>query len=295
MLNKCFRILLLFNLIINGFSDELTQKLPNAIIIGTKKSGTRALLKFIGAHPNVSTAGAEVHFFDRFYHMGLDWYREQMPFSNDNQITIEKTPKYFVDKHVPRRVFRMNPKIKLIVVLRNPVDRTISEYVQSKENRMKKRRIINKNLARNNHVNDSAILQQMIYDENGKIKLDKNIIRNSLYITHLKHWLKFFSLDQFIFINGEALVKTPSTELKRIESFLNLKHVFKEEDFVFNKEKGFPCIRKPLDSDKIKCLNDQKGRKHPNILPGIKADLEKFYQPYNKKLFETIGQEPWWP
>lgn len=55
--------------------QELAQRLPGAIIIGAKKCGTRALLKFIGAHPNVSTAGAEVHFFDRFYHMGLDWYR----------------------------------------------------------------------------------------------------------------------------------------------------------------------------------------------------------------------------
>ncbi len=55
--------------------DIWKQSLPDAIIIGAKKCGTRALLKFIGTHPNVSTAGAEVHFFDRFYHMGLDWYR----------------------------------------------------------------------------------------------------------------------------------------------------------------------------------------------------------------------------
>ena len=62
--------------ILNNLSRGSTaQRLPDAIIIGAKKSGTRALLKFIGAHPNVSTAGAEVHFFDRFYHMGLDWYR----------------------------------------------------------------------------------------------------------------------------------------------------------------------------------------------------------------------------
>ncbi len=62
--------------IINNLSrGTAQQRLPDAIIIGAKKSGTRALLKFIGAHPNVSTAGAEVHFFDRFYHMGLDWYR----------------------------------------------------------------------------------------------------------------------------------------------------------------------------------------------------------------------------
>lgn len=54
---------------------NVSKKLPQAIIIGAKKSGTRALLKFIGAHPNVTAAGAETHFFDRFYHMGLDWYR----------------------------------------------------------------------------------------------------------------------------------------------------------------------------------------------------------------------------
>jgi len=108
-----------------------TKKLPQAIIIGAKKCGTRALLKFIGAHHNISTAGAEVHFFDRNYHLGLDWYREQMPYSNDYQITIEKTPKYFIDKEVPKRVYEMNPKVKLIIVLRDPVTRAVSEYTQS--------------------------------------------------------------------------------------------------------------------------------------------------------------------
>jgi hypothetical protein len=58
-----------------SFPTPLSKKLPQAIIIGAKKCGTRALLKFIGAHPNVTTAGAEVHFFDRFYHKGFDWYR----------------------------------------------------------------------------------------------------------------------------------------------------------------------------------------------------------------------------
>ena len=60
---------------LNKSDSVWKQSLPDAIIIGAKKCGTRALLKFIGTHPNVSTAGAEVHFFDRFYHMGLDWYR----------------------------------------------------------------------------------------------------------------------------------------------------------------------------------------------------------------------------
>lgn len=52
-----------------------TKRLPNAIIIGVKKGGTRALLEFLRIHPDVRAFGAEPHFFDRFYDRGLEWYR----------------------------------------------------------------------------------------------------------------------------------------------------------------------------------------------------------------------------
>jgi len=51
------------------------RRLPQAIIIGVKKSGTRALLEFLRIHPDVRAPGPEVHFFDRNYNRGLDWYR----------------------------------------------------------------------------------------------------------------------------------------------------------------------------------------------------------------------------
>jgi len=51
------------------------RRLPQAIIIGVKKGGTRALLEFLRIHPDVRAPGPEVHFFDRHYHRGLDWYR----------------------------------------------------------------------------------------------------------------------------------------------------------------------------------------------------------------------------
>lgn len=62
----------------SGLSDEKyqgTQKLPRALLIGAKKSGTRALLEFIRIHPNVRAAGHEVHYFDRNYSFGPEWYR----------------------------------------------------------------------------------------------------------------------------------------------------------------------------------------------------------------------------
>lgn len=52
-----------------------SKKFPQAIIIGVKKGGTRALLEFLRVHPDVRAMGAEPHFFDRFYHKGLEWYR----------------------------------------------------------------------------------------------------------------------------------------------------------------------------------------------------------------------------
>lgn len=280
---------------------RLKRNLPDAIIIGSKKSGTRALLNFIGAHPNVSTAGAEVHFFDRFYHMGLEWYRDQMPLSSESQITIEKTPKYLVDEQVPRRVYRMNPHIKLIVVFRDPVERAISEYVQHKQNILKKRlKSSQRRLQRNRLLNDSEIIKQMIYnkDQDGgiEINLNKPMIRNGLYINHLENWLKYFKLEQFVFINEEILVKSPSIELKCLENFLNLKNVINKSHFVHNvKKPGFLCMFKPLNSSHIKCLNEfSKGRKHPEVDKNILNDLRELYKPYNKQLFDRINQEPWW-
>jgi len=54
---------------------EVRRRLPQAIIVGVKKGGTRALLEFLKEHPDVRAPSHEVHFFDRHYDRGLDWYR----------------------------------------------------------------------------------------------------------------------------------------------------------------------------------------------------------------------------
>lgn len=99
-------------------SDNLSQrKLSDLLIIGVKKCGTRALLEFLRLHPDVRAASNEVHFFDRHYSYGLNWYRKKMPPTVNGQLTMEKTPSYFVTSTVPARVFRMNRKIKLLLVV----------------------------------------------------------------------------------------------------------------------------------------------------------------------------------
>uniref|UniRef100_A0AAY5EG94 Sulfotransferase n=1 Tax=Electrophorus electricus TaxID=8005 RepID=A0AAY5EG94_ELEEL len=102
------------------FNNFGNKEFPQAIIIGVKKGGTRALLEFLRVHPDVRAVGAEPHFFDRFYEKGLEWYRNIMPRTLEGQITMEKTPSYFVTREAPRRVYAMSRHTKLIVVVRDP-------------------------------------------------------------------------------------------------------------------------------------------------------------------------------
>ena len=60
---------------IQSISKKPMRRLPQAIIIGVKKCGTRALLEYLRLHPDIRAPGPEPHFFDRYYHLGLDWYR----------------------------------------------------------------------------------------------------------------------------------------------------------------------------------------------------------------------------
>lgn len=64
-----------FRTSMNSTPEYGEKKLPQAIIIGVKKGGTRALLEALRVHPDVRAVGNEPHFFDRNYEKGLDWYR----------------------------------------------------------------------------------------------------------------------------------------------------------------------------------------------------------------------------
>lgn len=104
---------------------DLVQQLPKAIIIGVRKGGTRALLEMLNLHPAVVKASQEIHFFDNDenYAKGIEWYRKKMPFSYPQQITIEKSPAYFITEEVPERIYKMNSSIKLLIIVREPTTR----------------------------------------------------------------------------------------------------------------------------------------------------------------------------
>lgn len=106
--------------------------LPNTFIIGAQKSGTTALHRMLAAHPDVffPRAPQEIHFFDldENFLKGLDWYEQFFREWSGQRIVAQTSPLYFFLPEVPSRIRQIVPDAKLIVILRDPVDRAYSHY-----------------------------------------------------------------------------------------------------------------------------------------------------------------------
>ncbi|KAM9336341.1 heparan sulfate glucosamine 3-O-sulfotransferase 3A1-like [Symphorus nematophorus] len=254
---------------------EGSKKLPQALIIGVKKGGTRALLEFLRVHPDIRAVGAEPHFFDRNYDNGLEWYRELMPKTLEGQITMEKTPSYFVTREAPARISAMSRDTKLIVVVRDPVTRAISDYTQTLSKKP-----------------DIPSFESLTFKNRttGLIDTSWSAIQIGIYAKHLDNWLQYFPMDQILFVSGERLISDPAGELGRVQDFLGLKRIITDKHFYFNQTKGFPCLKKAEGSSKPHCLGKTKGRTHPNIDPEVVQRLRDFYRPFNMKFYQMTGR-----
>ncbi|XP_075756065.1 heparan sulfate glucosamine 3-O-sulfotransferase 4 [Pelodiscus sinensis] len=259
--------------------DYGEKRLPQALIVGVKKGGTRALLEAIRAHPDVRAVGVEPHFFDRHYDKGLEWYRSVMPKTLEGQITMEKTPSYFVTNEAPKRIHSMAKDTKLIVVVRDPVTRAISDYTQT--------------LSKKPEIPTFEVLA-FKNRTLGLIDASWSAIRIGIYALHLESWLQYFPLSQILFVSGERLIVDPAGEMGKVQDFLGLKRVVTEKHFYFNKTKGFPCLKKPEDSGAPRCLGKSKGRTHPQIDPDVIHRLRKFYKPFNAMFYQMTGQDFQW-
>ena len=105
------------------------DRLPDFIIAGTQKGGTTWLEHNLNRHPQVCTPRRQLHFFDREWDRGLDWYREQFASCSRAPVIGEKTTEYLDTLHCDRtaqRIATTLPDVKLIFMLRDPVDRAIS-------------------------------------------------------------------------------------------------------------------------------------------------------------------------
>ncbi|KAM6897433.1 heparan sulfate (glucosamine) 3-O-sulfotransferase 3-like [Xenentodon cancila] len=263
----------------SGKEWTATRRLPQALIIGVKKGGTRALLEFLRLHPDIRALGSEPHFFDRHYARGLDWYRSMMPKALDGQIVMEKTPRYFVTVDTPARVHAMSQDVKLIVVVRDPVTRAISDYTQ----------IISK-------TPDIPSFESLAFKNRTTGQIDSlwSPLWIGLYAQHMERWLAWFPRTQIHLVSGEKLISDPAGELGKVQDFLGLQRIVTDKHFYFNKTKGFPCLKKPEGSSKPHCLGKTKGRTHVSIDGKLIQKLRDFYKPHNQRFYHMAGEDFGW-
>lgn len=107
--------------------------LPDYLIIGAQRCGTTTLQGLISSHPRVQPPMLRkgIHYFDTDFKKGESWYRSQFPFqarASEGFVTGEASPYYLFHPLAPGRIVDLIPDIKVIALLRDPVERAISHH-----------------------------------------------------------------------------------------------------------------------------------------------------------------------
>ncbi len=246
---------------------------PQFIILGVQKGGTNSLYHYLCQHPQIVAATQkEIHFFTLNYEQGLDWYQSQFSTEADGRqiLTGEGSPYYLFHPLVPQRLYESFPQTRLIVLLRNPVDRAISHYYWQVK------------LGYESLSLEAAIAQESerLQGEAEKICAEGNYfsfnhqhysyLSRGIYATQLQRWMQFFPREQFLILKSEDLYWDSEKVVNQVFNFL-----------------GVPNYQ-------LSIYEKYNANTYPNINPIIRQQLEAYFQPFNQELTQLLGQDWSW-
>ncbi len=203
-----------------GYIQNSKRQTPNFLIVGTQKGGTSSLFFYLKFHPEIiRPIKKEIHFFNIHYGKGLAWYKAHFPLRSKNHITGEASPDYMFHPETPQRVKDLNPEMKIIFLLRNPIDRAYSAYQMNRRMKIDPRESFEEAIDFELSNRDS-IGNQYNYERHNYFYLERG-----LYGRQLNNWLLTFTKDQILVIKSEDFFQKTETELKRVYRFLNIDSV----------------------------------------------------------------------
>lgn len=260
------------------------RRLPDFLVIGTVKGGTTSLYKYISQHQSILPATKkEVHFFaDRFRHKKtIDWYRTHFPLKvllhKSKKLTGEASPEYFHSYYAPSRIYHYLPNCKLILLLRNPIDRAYSHYCMrvrlGKEKRSFEEALIWE-LKRCEQIFPLVKANpDLLPSELPSIPKPGLIyVSSSVYYFSLRHWLKIFPRQQMLVISSEEMFSNPNLTMKKVFDFLQVPSVSKSKP-------NYSVYNQGTYGE----LNDT-----------LKTHLDNFFNPYNQLLKEEFNIDFRW-
>jgi len=189
----------------------------NFIICGTQKGGTTALDHYMRMHSEVCMAKKkEVHFFDndKYFLTNSSPYDKYHKFFNpkkDHKVIGESTPIYMFWINAMERIFNYNPNIKLIIILRNPIERAFSNWNMEIQRKREKRTFLES-------------IQYEIKQLNREIKQNRtySYLRRGFYTDQIKRILKIFKKKQLLCLKNENLRNKPEDTLSLVSDFLDI-------------------------------------------------------------------------
>jgi hypothetical protein len=254
--------------------------LPDFVIIGAPRAGTTALWRHLDAHPDISMSRyKELRFFNEGWHKGLDWYEKQF---SDEGLRGEATPGYMYDRLALERMAKVIPSARLIVVLRDPVDRAYSQYWFRRGRGLESRSFA-----------DSAA----------------RYLKPGHYLPHLLNVCEFYPREALkVVVFEDDLVARPEATYRNLCRYLGVREI----DHMVSKENSYQQFRSlrlrtfsrrlgtPSSPAPVKRLSNALGRlnaRHPGYPPmddSLRANLAAEFRSDNERLAAWLGRDLRW-
>lgn len=192
----------------------MNDHLPNFLIVGAQKSGTTSLYRYLQTHPEVCMSRyKEPAFFyvDDLYRRGLDWYVETYFSGCGPGICGEASPQYMMSQAAARRIANDLPGVKIIMLLRNPIQRAYSHYLMSRRRRR-----------------ESRTFDEVIYDAEQSTSLaqeqdpDFGYVSNGFYGTILSWYKPLLESGRLLVLYTEDLLSHRRAVLRSTFEFIGV-------------------------------------------------------------------------
>jgi len=239
---------------------------PDFVVIGAQRGGTTSLYRYLTGHPEVGGAlRKEVHFFDQNYEKGVDWYLAHFPLRGEARLVGEASPFYLVHPEVPGRMRATVPGVKLIALLRNPVERAYSQY------QLNVRRGLEPFSFAEAIAQEEARLAGATARRDLAARRSSYLLRGR-YVEHVRRWLDVFPSEQFLIFKSEELFEEPGRILGQALAYLGVESTGWEP----------PRFR----------AFHRAG--YPELEAATRARLAAYFAPYNRRLAELLGRDFGW-
>ena len=259
------------------------RALPDFLVIGAQRSGTSSLYKYLGAHPSIiPSLRKEIEYFSTEYGRGEAWYRAHFPLElrrswsklvrGQRPLTFEATPDYLLDHRAAARAHAAVPNAKIIVLLRNPVERAHSNYFHNLRYGMES---LSFEEALEAEAERLAGERDRMEDSDYRaLPLRRySYVERGMYAEQLRPWLDRFG-DQVLVMPSEGLFRDPSGRLADLYAFLGV-DPSNQREF-----RNYSYTSKPQPKEQLD--------------PKTRDWLQQQFEAPNNDLFELLGWDLGW-